>query len=681
MEHVPKMKFSLPKLKKYTPNTGVIILGVVLIACVLSGCAVLEKPRDFDVTNFDPLLKVEDPVFVLTYNINSSVTDGIVLPLSEKNEFFHFNFEVKNNTKQARQYFYKIFYQNKTYKHAVAAKSPVNGTLEYNVSSDQNFYGSWKQVEVGFRSTAVVHQRGEVLAVRDSFQIVGNPRNEEQCFFNRVIPPTEEQLQSQMEEIKADLVWYNKEKAKARSNGVAVEVELRKSAEYIYETSKKQMEKLNYRRRRSPRMGEYEFMLVVLDEQALLELPGYVKRIDQKKDSRFMNPFYYFNYGDGSRLRGCQVINSKEVLTLKTNVDFSFPIKNGALFSQDTIACSDVCSINGDDKAIVARIPHDLNFNKELVNVDSIVSWDSFNTSFFNGPDKLEIKNIPETTVGKNDCLCEWVANDFENHRITLKNPAGTKKSVGLGLILGLSYGKYTIGLSLPDYINDQDMWNGLSTAVWLENQSVEDWNNRSKCADEGYVSMDGSVGAGLNRKSRVATSRIEMELMCVNEVWPKMSYKDYTGKVPESDSLVKMTTVCSNWDMACPEPKNFQPGAMAYKYEETRFDLHRWNDYFQALECRRPVDKGWIDNKDVVIQLEWCPDHIVYRMGPDLEHLQVISAMKTDVTKIPDNQMVLKIAQRFNETQWWPGAFFRQEEIPFFDKAFDGYIKSITIE
>lgn len=647
----------------------------------MSCCGVLEKPSDFDVTNFDPILNVEDPIELITKNTGDLLTSGVVLPVSEKDDHFRFTFEVKNNTRQARQYFYKLFYQNKTYQYPVAEKSALNGILEYNPKSGQNFYGSWKEVEIGFKSTSVVHQRGETLSVEDSFQIVGNPRNEELYFFNKVLPPTEKQLQDQIDEILSDSIWYAKEKSKAEINGVLVDVELRKSAEYIYQTSKKQIEKLNYRRRRTPRMGEYEFMLVVLDEQALLELPGYVKRINQKKDGRFINPFYYFNYGDGSRLRGCKVFNSEETLTVKTEVDFRTPIKNGALFDQDTVICSEVCLTTGDEGALVARIPQDLNFNKEQVNIDTVVAWDGFNSSFYEFEIENDIQRIAQSRDEGKDCQCSLVQNDVENNRVILTNPAGTKRSVGLGMILGMTYGKYTVALRLPEYLNQNEMWNGLSTAIWLENQSSEDWNNRSECKDQGYVSMDGSVGAGLNRKPIVSTSRIEMELMCVNNIWPKMSYKKYNGTIPVTDSLVKMTAVCSNWDMACPDPQKFQPGAMAYEYEGSSFDVHRWNDYFQALDSRQKINAKLISQRDVVVQLEWSPDRIVYRMGPDIKNLKVVAAMRNDVTKIPDNQMVLKIAQRYNETQWWPGAFFQQEKIPFFNREFDGYIKSITIE
>lgn len=97
----------------------------------------------------------EGDTVCMDMDLENVVLEGIVLPA--KGEMFHFVFD----TACDRQLYYKIFYQNESYKF------DETDTLAY-----ENFYGSWEDVTVGFKA---VPENGHIV---DSFRIVGNPRDE-----------------------------------------------------------------------------------------------------------------------------------------------------------------------------------------------------------------------------------------------------------------------------------------------------------------------------------------------------------------------------------------------------------------------------------------------------------------------------------------------------------------------
>ena len=83
-------------------------------------------------------------------------------------------------------FLYKIYYQNESYK--------FNDTL---ANANENFYGSWGNGEFIFKPTKLLAPNEEI-EIKDSFKIVGNPRDE-QIFYGAPpfkFMPTKERMQS-----------------------------------------------------------------------------------------------------------------------------------------------------------------------------------------------------------------------------------------------------------------------------------------------------------------------------------------------------------------------------------------------------------------------------------------------------------------------------------------------------
>ena len=184
--------------------------------------------------------------------LDNSVFEGVVLP--SKDEFFTFSARVKQ--KEGRQLFYKIYYQNESYKFE-------NERAEAN----ENFYGSWKETNVGFKPVSSSE-------IRDSFQIVGNPRNE-RLYFGGEKPSriTEEEIEKSKAIIRRDKNWLKNIEEKARANKVSLEEQLTSDILWLKGFNAEQEGEINRRERRNPRTGAYKFMLVVADKEALAALP------------------------------------------------------------------------------------------------------------------------------------------------------------------------------------------------------------------------------------------------------------------------------------------------------------------------------------------------------------------------------------------------------------------------
>ena len=104
--------------------------------------------------------------------------------------------------KSDKKLFYKIYYQNESYKFEES--DPLSG---------ENFYGSWEDTDIEFKQ---VPKSG---MIEDDFRIVGNPRNERVYFgTDPKFKDMEEEIQKGMDMIRADENWFNDIKKKAKEN-------------------------------------------------------------------------------------------------------------------------------------------------------------------------------------------------------------------------------------------------------------------------------------------------------------------------------------------------------------------------------------------------------------------------------------------------------------------------------
>ena len=170
---------------------------------------------------------------------------GFLIPSGRQTEdgLFHLEFFIKNTGDEPAQYAYKIFYQNESYKFP---ERDPDDTLRMHPYAWENFYGSWEEVTTTFVATDEIPADGDFHRVTGRFRIVGNPRDEQRYY----------------------------------SNGQ------------------------NDRWKRNPRVGEYSFMLVVTTKETADTngIPPFIQNISLMHDSAFINPFYYFKYGEGATL-------------------------------------------------------------------------------------------------------------------------------------------------------------------------------------------------------------------------------------------------------------------------------------------------------------------------------------------------------------------------------------------
>ena len=211
-------------------------------------------------------------------DMDNAVLEGITLPSVAQTKDGSGMFKFRFFTLSRKYKYYKIYYQNESYKF------PDTSAL-----ANENFYGSWEDVTIGFKP--IEHHR-----TRDAFRIVGNPRDEKKYYGadlteNSYSP---EHIQSVINSIHNVPEWYNSVVEKAEKNGCSVEDQLYKDALWVINDKKNQGE-VNHRWKRNPRVGEYSFILVLCKEEGLNEIPDYVQHIGQTDENgQFVNPYGWF---------------------------------------------------------------------------------------------------------------------------------------------------------------------------------------------------------------------------------------------------------------------------------------------------------------------------------------------------------------------------------------------------
>ncbi|MBL8012010.1 MAG: hypothetical protein JNJ64_15495, partial [Flavobacteriales bacterium] len=79
--------------------------------------------------------------------------------------------------------------------------------------------------------------------------------------------------------------------------------------------------------------------------------------------------------------------------------------------------------------------------------------------------------------------------------------------------------------------------------------------------------------------------------------------------------------------------------------------------------------------------EIDWRPQEIFWRIGPDLEHLRTVAYMNNTVTEVSNVQMHLIVTQEWHNTRWWPGTPFDQGYIPFPAKDLVGEVQEVIID
>lgn len=645
-------------------------------------------------SNFTPLsnFELKNDTLDLAMDLSNAIREGIILPSTSGADgatYFKFDFFVKNTDKAPKKFFYKIFYQNESYK----VSDNENG--KYNPAAANNFYGSWENAEDGFHRTQEIPADGELHQVTDSFRIVGNPRNEQKYYGAEVInkQPDPAAIKLKMDYIRTNAEWYNSIKEKSVKNKLTTEEQLKEDAIWILNNDRKKGQ-INNRWKRNPRVGCYSFMLIVSEESSLKALPDYISNIG-KTDStgQFINPFYFFKT---KSIDGVQVHQSN--IVLKTHATL-LPEKGIFVDGYDNPECAfdqsqmNQNNIGTDDnffyQAHFQQFFHHINRNFPIKNIPvaediansnySVVDYKS-NLSKYNS-NRINLFPSVSAVPGKT------VRYEADKKAIALINPGNTdpqkavKENVGVKTRIGFTYGKFRGRIHFPALLNKQNMWNGITCAFWLLYQDDAPWNNRSSCENKGYIPK--SVVGKPNQRDKVNSySEIDIEIVKTSRYWPATSYQQGKGyKQEDAGKNHNIIAACTNWDLACNDPKFFNIGVNDITYAKDTFSLHRWDEYYKALTSKYSIEADSILGRDMYFEIDWQPEKIIWRMGKDKHAMTVFGYMDKDHTKIPDNQMISVVTQEYHDASWWPPAPWLQDNIPFPAKDVIGYVYDIEVE
>ena len=608
--------------------------------------------ENFIVRDFIPATNA-DLKQVLNLDYQEAFQYGFIIPTvrQTKDGFFDLEFSIKNTGPQAGKFAYKIYYQNESYKFPEA--EPLDSTRQ-GENAWENFYGSWEDTTSGFRETEVIANDNSFHKISSQFRIVGNPRNEKNYF-----------------------------------NGP-----------------------WNDRWKRNPRVGEYSFMLVVTSPENISRnlVPDYIQYINRRTKGEFVNPYYFFLYGLGKHLSNNMVSVSPQRLRV-----IAAPDPGGGLyispvhFKKDFVDKYANSCCGQDDKlfrkAAFEQFIHYIDASTKLKNIPVIrdVLGDNYskmdynwNSRFYRNEELIASTSLIATEP------CQTVVSDAANHKITMFNPKSEfgkwqKQNVGVITRHPFTYGKWTVKCKLTELLNKNNMWNGLTNAIWLITKDQAEWNFRRECRKGGY--MANYYGGQQDvRIKQVGYSEIDFEILktvpyCPPWLLPpaynnglEKQYDVSSWNVPFPEEILadddKITVSCTNWDMACWDPSKFRDGCQTIDYQGQTFWAHRWDKNYRAITEKTPEpDDELFASPYYYFQIDWRPTEIIWRIGPSKDRLRVVGYVNSSMTCIPNNSMVLIVTQEFHNTKWWVGSQYMQENIPFPGKNIVGEIYEVTIE
>ena len=633
------------------------ILLILLFPCLFISCGQSVKSLEviseqFVVKDFNPTAnwKQGEPLYL---DYTEAITKGFVIPTSRQTEdgFLHMEFKLKNTGTEPRKFYFKIYYQNESYKFP---ERDPNDSTKQHPDAWENFYGSWEEVATTFAETGIIPADNNFHPVGSKFRIVGNPRDEQRYYENNQ----------------------------------------------------------NDRWKRNPRVGNYSFMLIVTAEEnvTLKTIPENVQNIGMKSENGFVNPYFYFLYGPGKTMKNTIVEQSPGMLKVIAKPDpgagiYVKPTEVERMKTEPLKAAN--CGVDPGlyNSAQFDQFFHYIDAGTKMNNIPVITdilhsnysrmdyNW---NKRFYRKEELVAI--TPTTTLHP----CETAVSDPVNHKITIRNPKSEfgkwqKQNVGVITRHGLTFGKYTVKCKLTELLNKNNMWNGITNAIWLITQSQAEWNFRRNCNNAGYMA-NYYGGQQDQRVKNVGYSEIDFEILktvpyCPSWLLPPAyfegiddQYHVQNWNVPFPEEILaddgNIMVSCTNWDMACWEPSEFHDGCYPVHYENKTFWAHRWDKNYRALTQKTPEpDDELFGSPYYYFQIDWQPDRIIWRVGPEKDKLHVVGYQDYTVTSIPNNQMLLIITQEFHNTKWWIGSAYSQDNTPFPKEDYVGEIYELTIE
>jgi hypothetical protein len=195
---------------------NIYLFFVAFISLLLTNCN--NNVKDFIVKDFNPManLRGDTSQKAIFFDYTNAISEGFIVPTVSQVEGgkFAFSFSIKNNSGKDQQFYYKIFYQNESYKFP-----------EEDELSAENFYGSWEDVNKTFAETSVIPSDEKYYAVTDSFRIVGNPRDEKKYYgVKEDVLITDEELEEYLGKIHNSKEWVESITKKAKAENIPVDV-------------------------------------------------------------------------------------------------------------------------------------------------------------------------------------------------------------------------------------------------------------------------------------------------------------------------------------------------------------------------------------------------------------------------------------------------------------------------
>ncbi len=634
------------------------------------------------IKNFDPLSNLsESDTVALPMDLDNAIVDGIIIPSSNQTSDGNFSFSFKvDKTDGSKQYYYKIYYQNSSYKFPEIK----NGNL--HPYCHENFYGSWEDVSTGFKAV-----NGK--SITDKFRIVGNPRDEHLYYGGDMSKQvfSKERIEGLKNAMRTTPDWFKSIQEKAAKENRDIEQQLFLDALWMIKDESRKGD-FNHRWKRNPRVGNYEFMLIVADEAALANIPDYIKNIGQTdENSAFINPFYYFRNGEGSTMEGVSVTTSDRVLKVSATIDPAKGLYINPAQQRDenidTQYLSDACNSTEHlyEHAHFEQYSHAIDRGYTMRNVPlvrDVINEPYTQDDFFSAMEKYDSTELIVGHSFNSQTPCETAF--IQDSLLTLINPGNVegqelrKQNVGAKTRIGFTYGKFRGKIKFPRQLNNDNVWNGLTNAFWLIYQDEAEWNNRRPAERDGYIPKGEDGEESLAKKQKnYFYSEIDIEIVKTSPTWDNEEFLKDDDR--ESDNVM---FCCTNWDLANQDPQKFFKGVDDISYKDKTFELHRWTDHYKAVTSKYPIKNDKLyDPEYFYYEIEWKPTEIIWRAGPTPDNMELCGYMNDEYTSIPNNQMLCIITQEFHYAEWWPFQPFSQNGVPFPKNDIKGKVYEIVVE
>lgn len=439
---------------------------------------------------------------------------------------------------------------------------------------------------------------------------------------------------------------------------------------------------------RNPRMGTYSLLIVAVPDGSLRDHPPVRGALDitLREQGQFIEPYWFWLHGPGRAQPGVSARVVPDAVRLHLTLD----LKQG------------VMGCNNDRGQLVPFI-HYIDPESRFDNVPVVADMSSseytplkFDSMLCFTPKSRLIPTLPSVAV---DPCTNMRYNELDSC-IEIRNPAvmmdrPRKENVGIRSRAALTYGRFRVHCALAPLLNDSDLWNGLTNAIWLFGADAKGVSRRT--CEGGYFTYAGDGGKAERRPTSVY-AEIDFEIMKGMPLCPENAFPPiYPQQVADpSDRAAWVRTLplevrkesgnvavaCTNWDLACADPAGFGSGCQDVLFNGARFNAHRWDkDYRAVTEKRMEPDDALFGPAGYWFEIDWRPQEIIWRIGASLDSMRVVAYMNDSMTSIPEVPMWLVVSQEFHTTRWWPGAPYDQAGVPFPAKDLVGRIYSISVE